>query len=387
MSVIEGARPASSGSLSEVSLASAPDRRADVEAKQVRVAELLREIGCDALLVLEPENFAWLSAGGTQRGGADADAQPALFFTTEGRWLLASNADTQRVFDEELDGLGFQLKEWPWHAGRAPLLADLCQGRKLACDRPHGDALVVADRLRPLRLALTEYERACYRVLGQLLSHAVEATGRTLTRGDTEREVAGQLSHRLLHRGAIPVQVAVAADGRHRLYRQPRFTAAPIQTSCVLTVIARKYGLCACASRTISFGPPDETLRRDHDAACKVSATYVASSWPDSVPRQILATGKRIFLLAGVEHEFYLAPQGHLTGHAAVERMLTPQDEDLFQANWAVTWRVAVGTALSCDTFLLSEEGPRAVTTVENWPLKKIRIQGSEFVRPDVLTR
>lgn len=387
MSVTEGTRPATPESVSEVSLTAAPDRRTDVEAKQVRVAELLREIGCDGLLILEPENFAWLAAGGTQRGGADPGEQPALYFTAESRWLLASNADSQRVFDEELDGLGFQLKEWPWHWGRAQLLADLCQGRKIACDRPYGEALVVADRLRSLRLALTEYERACFRVLGQLLSHAVEATGRTLARGDTEREVAGQLSHRLLHRGAIPVQVAVAADGRHRLYRQPRFTAAPIQSSCVLTVTARKYGLCCCASRTIAFGQPDETVRRDHDAACKVSATYVASSWPDSVPRQILTTGKRIYLLAGVEHEFYLAPQGHLIGHAAVERVLTPQDEELFQTHWALTWRVAVGTALSCDTFLLSEEGPRAVTPVENWPLKKIRIQGSEFVRPDVLSR
>jgi hypothetical protein len=234
---------------------------------------------------------------------------------------------------------------------------------------------------------MTEYEIACYRTLGQTLSHALEATGRTLAVGETEREVAGQVSHRLLHRGVHPLLIAVTADGRGRAYRQPAFTSAPIQKSCVMTVSARKYGLCARASRTVAFGVTDTNLRREHDSACKVSATYVAGSWPDSVPRQILLTGQRIYQLTGFEHEYFLAPQGHLTGRAPVEQNLLPQHEEVLQTNWAITWCVAVGSAVSCDTFLVSEEGPRAITSPENWPLKRIRIQGAEFVRPDILTR
>jgi hypothetical protein len=154
-----------------------------------------------------------------------------------------------------------------------------------------------------------------------------------------------------------------------------------------MTVCARKYGLCARASRVVSFGQPEASFRRDHDCACKISATYVAGSWPDSVPRQILLTGQRIFQLTGVEHEFHLAPQGHLTGHAPVELSMSLHDEQLLQARWAITWCVAVGAAVSCDTFLISEDGPRTLSAAENWPLKRIRIQGAEFVRPDVLIR
>ena len=137
----------------------------------------------------------------------------------------------------------------------------------------------------------------------------------------------------------------------------------------------------------ISFGQADANFRRDHDCACKISATYVAGSWPDSVPRQILLTGQRIFQLTGVEHEFYLAPQGHVTGHAPVELPMSLQEEQLLQARWAITWCVAVGSAVSCDTFLITEDGPFPITAAENWPLKRIRIQGAEFVRPDVLVR
>src|SRR5438552_11118004 len=82
------------------------DRRADVDVKQARVAALLQEAGCDGLLVLEPENFAWLTSGATVRGALDPAEMPFLYFSPEQRWLISSNVDSQRMFDEELDELG-----------------------------------------------------------------------------------------------------------------------------------------------------------------------------------------------------------------------------------------------------------------------------------------
>jgi Xaa-Pro dipeptidase len=370
-----------------LSLTTPSDRRSDLESKQALMASLLQEVGCDGLLILEPENFAWLSAGAAARGTIEAAALPGLYFSGEGRWLICSNVDSQRLFDEELDGLGFQLKEWPWHWGRTQFLADLCQGRKVACDQPFGSCKVIAEPLQKFRRLLSEYDRACYRALGQVVSHALEATGRTLSVGETEREIAGQLCHRLLHRGVQPVSVSVAADGRSRLYRQCGFTAMPVNDYCVFSVVGRKYGLCAMASRAVCFGQPDATFRKEHHAACSVSATYVAGSWPDAMPRQILNTGRRVYQLADAEHEWLKCPQGHVTGHATVELPLTPNTDDLLQAGWAITWNATVGAASSCDTFLITDEGPRSLTPSENWPLKLIRIQGAEFVRPDVLIR
>jgi Xaa-Pro dipeptidase len=387
MSVTEQTRAPSPASAIDINLGTPMDRRTDVEVKQNRIAVFLQSAGCDGLLVLQPDNFAWLTGGGAARGILDPDALPALYFTPDARWLISGNADSQRIFDEEIDGLGFQLKEWPWHQGRTQLLTDLCQGRNVAADMPLANCKDLTPQLQSLRRSLTDYEISCYRTLGQTLSHAIEATGRTLAVGETEREVAGQISHRLLHRGVQPLLISVTADGRGRTYRQAAFTSTAVQQTCVMTVAARKYGLCARASRLVAFGQPDANFRRDLDAACKISATYVASSWPDSVPRQILLTGQRIFQLTGVEHEFFLAPQGHVTGHAPVEMNISLQNEELLQAKWALTWCVAVGAAVSCDTFLISDEGPRTLTAAENWPLKRIRIQGAEFVRPDVLIR
>jgi Xaa-Pro dipeptidase len=371
----------------ELNLAAMVDRRTDVEAKQLLVARILHELGCEGLLILEPENFYWLTSGGTARGILDPRALPCLYFTAEARWVISSSADSQRLFDEELDGLGFQLKEWPWHWGRAQLLADLCQGKTVACDLAISACKPAAEVLRKHRCRLTEYEKACYRALGQLLAHALEATGRTLNRGESEREVAGQLSHRLYHRGAYPILISVAADGRSRVYRQGGFTNTAIRHYAFLMASARKYGLCATASRMICFEQMDPQLRQEYDAACRVSATYMAGSWPDAIPKQILVAGRRIYQLTGAEHEWQQAPQGHITGHTPVVLNLTPSTEELLQSGWAVTWFPSVGAACCGDTFLITDDGPISLTPAENWPLKRIRVQGAEFLRPDILVR
>src|SRR5436190_4753416 len=90
----------------EINLTAPSDRLLDVDAKQVRVSALLEELGCEGLLSLDPANFAWLSSGGVARGCIDPNAAPALYFSPEGRWLIGANVDNQRLFDEELDGLG-----------------------------------------------------------------------------------------------------------------------------------------------------------------------------------------------------------------------------------------------------------------------------------------
>lgn len=377
----------STASTPDISLDAANDRRADVDAKQSWVAGLLKQVGCDWLLVLEPENLAWLTSGGAARGVAHAPDMPALFLNADQRWVICGNADSQRLFDEEVDGLGFQLKEWPWVWGRDQLLADLCQKRKVACDRAFADCKPVGEQLALRRRALTAYEQACFRALGHVVAHALEATCRGLEPGDTEREVAGQIGHRLLHRGAFPVVIGVAADERGRAYRQSGFTAAAVSNHCLLSVTARKYGLCATASRAVSLGPLPDALRREYESACKISAAYAASTWPDAVPAEILNAGRRLYQITGFEHEWRECPQGHVTGRSPVEMSITPQTQELLQGEWGVTWRASVGVGSACDTYLVGEKGPELITAPKAWPQRRIRFQGVEFHIPFPLER
>lgn len=380
--------PLSEGS--EYNLAVRSDRRADIDYKQSQLANLLRQVGCDGLLLTLRENFTWLTAGGTPRGLFEPNSAPMLYCTAESRWLIASNVDSPRLFDEEIEALGFQLKEWPWHWGREQFLVDLCTNRKVAVDAPPGipgDFPIVGPQLAGLRQSLTLYEQAALMAVGAIVAHAIEATCRTIDRGSSEREIAGQVAHRLMHRGVFAEHVGIAVDGRSRVYRRYGFTAAPMERYAVVSATGRKYGLHATAARVVCFGPPSEELKAEINAVCRVSAVYAALTRSGAVPADLLEAGKRIYTLSGYEHEWLLAPQGYLTGRTAVESLFRPDTTVPLSVGSAVVWQASAGAALSADTFLMTPQGAVLVTPTENWPHKRIRLHGQEIVRPDLLIR
>jgi Xaa-Pro aminopeptidase len=363
-------------------------RRADIDSKQAWIARLLADVGCEGLMLLEPANFAWLTGGATPRGLLDLSERPALYLNDAGqRWVVCCNLDAQRLFDEELDGLGFQLKEWPWQWGRDQLLADLSHDRKIACDRPYRECVGVGEALRKRRRVLSAYERSTYLTLGKTVAHALEATGRNLESGETEEEVAGQLAHRLLHHGVEPVALQVAADCRGRAYRRHGATPNAVRKTCVLRATAARDGLFVSAARAMTFGEPDELLRKEFDAVCRLSAAYLAYTRPATPAAEALTAGRKQLLLSGFDQEWRLSPPGGLTGRSPSEGALAQLTEPL-EEGWAVGWQATVGAAANWDTALVTADGPQVMTPADDlWPVKRIKIQGMTFDRPDILVR
>src|SRR5215207_2422438 len=188
--------PASDSSLITQRPSVLAERRAELDAKQEQVAGLLAESGADGLLLVDPANIAWLAGAPLCHGIPDAADWPAVYLNANQRWLVCGSTDTQRLFDHHLDGLGFQLKEWPWDRGRDRLLTDLRQNRRVASDRVLSDSVPLGPTLRRLRCKLTDAEQGRLRELGAAVAHALEATCRALEPGQSEEEVAGQLAHR-----------------------------------------------------------------------------------------------------------------------------------------------------------------------------------------------
>src|SRR5437764_15380674 len=104
-------------------------RRADIDAKQDRVAKILDGLGCEGVIFLMPAHVAWFTGGMNVRGLIADNERPGVYTNGRQRWLLCSNIDTPRLFEEELDGLGFQLKEWQCATGPAVLLGELVAGK------------------------------------------------------------------------------------------------------------------------------------------------------------------------------------------------------------------------------------------------------------------
>lgn len=364
-----------------------PTRRADVEAKQAVIATILKEVGCEAAVLLVPAHLAWFAGGMNLRGLYAEAERPGVWTNGKTRWLVCGNADTQRLFDEELDGLGFMLKEWPWAGGRAQLLGELVAGKKVASDRPFPNMPLLVDRLRPELRPLYPHDRELYLALGKAVAHAVEATARGLSRGDSEQEVAGQLAHRVLHHGAEIHAVSVAADDRGAKFRRSGFTDARIDSRCTIQLTAVRVGMYVTASRTVCFGPPDDRFRAAFEAACKLSAVFRSRTTPGSTITAAVDSGFQLLKNTPFEHDWRLSVPGYGTGWVPADELRKAGHDEHFVDRQPVVWQPRAGAAAVVDTVVASDAGGDSVTPPDGWPFKRVTISGRGYEIPDVLVR
>lgn len=364
-------------------------RRADIDAKQDAVGRILSQMGCEAALLVMPAHVAWLTGGMNVRGLLADTERPGVFTTGKQRWLVCSNVDTQRLFDEELDGLGFLLKEWQWAGGRAALLGELMANKKVAVDRPYPGLPMLTERLRAELRRFTAYDRDRYSALGAHVAHALEATARAVERGETEQEVAGHLVHRMYRHGAEVVGVSVTADARARKFRRSGFTAAAVDGYCTIQLTAARDGLYATASRTISFGPLADDARREYDTAAKLAAVYWSMAVPGETVASAAEAGRWLLANSPYEYEWRQSQPGYGTGWFAAEELRRLGTDDPLVAHQPVVWQARVGAAAVVDTVLVDADAPRPVTPPDLafWPYKRIKLKDKSFDVPDVLVR
>jgi len=368
-------------------LSDAALRRHDVDAKQNLIAQLLHDSQCDGLLVLHPANFRWLTAGANPCGLYGRDEAPGLYFNPHQRWLLASAVDSQRLFAEDLDALGFQLKEWQWATSRDQLLGDLVFGRKVACDQPFRECKHTGTYFAAERRKLTTYETDRMSELGRLVAHAVEATARNLVWGESEEEIAGQLAHRLVRHGVEPVALQVTGDGRGRTFRRRGFRPERVEHWCIVQATGRKFGLHATAARTVYHGLPNESWRPEFELALRLRVIHLVAANPGDRVVAAIDAGKTLLRPTAYEHDWRAAPPVSLTGREPSEGVFLPAAQDRWTVNWAVIWQERVGAVAVVDTYLMADTNWRLITPATEWPIRRAVSQGHVYELPDVLAR
>ena len=364
-----------------------PTRREDIDAKQALLGRIAGELGCEAVVLFVPVHVAWFTGGLNVRGLIADGERPGIYTNGRQRWLLSSNIDSQRFFDEDLDGLGFQIKEWHWANGRGPLLSELVGGKKVAADRPFQNMPLVNEKLRPELGPLFQSDRERYRALGKILAHALEATARTFNEGDTEEEMAGQLAHRLYHKGADATALSVVGGSRGLKYRRSGFTSARVEQICTLQATASKGGLHATAARTVSLGPPPSEYRTDFDMCCKVGAIYRSQCVPGGTVAGMIDAAHTLLKGTAYEHDWRLYQPGYVSGWFHADELRKAGTDEPFVLNQALTLQVRLGSAAIVGTFLVNPEGHEAITSPTGWPFKRIGANNAMHDIPDILVR
>lgn len=366
-------------------------RRDDVETKHDRIREFLDRTDREAVVLGKADSVAWFTAGGELAQDYWSDnSSILLYINRKCRAVIADNVQSCRVFEEELAGLGFQLKERPWFDDPDRMVAELCHNKRYATDLASEGCTQwrrALDPLRDLRRRLTTLERDRLKELGRTLTLAVEATCRHIVQGEHEADVAGHLAHRLIREGVAPVDLRVVSDDRLSRYRQATFKSTPIQKRATIAVTGRRHGLCAGLTRTISFGPIDEEFRANHTLAAMVDATCIYFSRPGETVSEVFRRARRIYEKFDAPHEWTLDYQGVLIGYSPREAMLTPDSTLRLEPDMALCWNPSVGSARSEDTIVVDAQGCDVVTASHDWPQVDVCVKGHLVPRPGILER
>jgi hypothetical protein len=341
----------------------------------------------EQLLLMDAANKTWFVGNHICHGIFDQPEEPCLIITTNQRWLVCSNTDSQRIFDIYLDGLGFQLKEYPWYIGREQLLADLCQNRTVASDRLLRDTVSVANELRAFRLQLSPSMQSSIMQLGRDLAHSLEATCRNIERNSTEVEVAGHLGHRLLRRGIEPVGIQIAADRRWASDPRPSPTAQKIDKCCIVSATVRRGGVHATAARMVSFGPPANEVRADIDTVGPIASARIAHLRTGATIRDVFEAGQVVATALNVEEAWRAEPFAWHTGIQPVEVNLAPLSGQIFEPGRAVVLQTRIGGVNHLETFLVRSDSIDWATRPEEWPIRRYRIGERSIELADIFVR
>lgn len=369
-----------------------PTRAAEAAAKVSSLRALLRARGADALVLTRIPNFAWLSCGGRSFINVAAEGGAAWIVVTPARvTALTTNIEAERLRDEELSGLDWEVAPCDWWAagGLAAALRGLVGTAALVlCDAGVPGATEIGAEIAALRTRLSAAEGACAAQVGRLTAEALEACCQTIQPGETEFAVAGRLAAGCYERGIEPIVHLVAFDERAYTRRHPLPTMRRLERHALVVVCGLRAGLVLSASRLVHFGPVAPDLERRWHAAAQVDAAMIAATTPGATAGQVFAAALAAYRATGFNDEWRQHHQGGLAGYASREWRAEPEGPQVIEAGQIFAWNPSVAGAKSEDTVLCRADGlPAVLTETGAWPLVEFPTPAGPVRRPAMLQR
>lgn len=374
------------------------DKKAEIALKTERVLRMLAAEKLGGVLINAQHNFSWLTAGGTN--GIDTSREAGagtLLVRRDGkRFVLASRIEMPRLLAEEIAAEDFEPVEFAWEEEKASstFLVDrarsLLEGgttTALASDLPLGTgARIVEGLLARCRYQLTDSEIERYRALGRDAGEVIGELVRTLSPGETEREVARLASDALASRGARAVVALVAADERLQKFRHPVPTERRWEKVLMVVVCARRAGLIASLTRIVCAGAVSDELQWRTLATARVNAQLLAATRPGTSGAELYKLVARAYAEEGFEGEERLHHQGGACGYRTRDWVAHPSCEERVETNQAFAWNPSITGAKVEETCIAFADGVEVITATPEWPQLSVKINGDEYLSPDVLS-
>jgi len=371
------------------------ERKSEVEEKVRRIREFLDREKLGGLLLSHVRNFAWLTAGGDSHIvlGSPSGAASLLVLADGRLFLISPNNESQRLLQEELAGLGFEVREYKWFEDKITpdhklaIVRELAGSAPVATDVPYDGLRLVETEVISLRVPLLPGEVKRLRWVGQETAAAIDEVAHAIRPRMTERQMEAITSDTLLRRGLRPTVLLMGADKRIANYRHATPTDHPIRRYAMINVCAERWGLVVAMTRFVHFGPRPKELAERAAAVARIDAAYLAHTVPGATADGILRAGMRAYEREGYLGEWEKHHQGGAIGYLERDWVAIPGLAERVQLGQAFAWNPTLPGTKSEDTVLVTDRGLEVLTMSPSWPTLEVEAEGKKFRRPAILVR
>lgn len=352
--------------------------------------KLIEDEKAEALLISRCDNFAWATFGARNYVTINSQVGNVHFLIVEDSiYVLADNIERKRIEQEELHediASEIEFAEYMWSKGLWDVLKSFVQGKRLLSDTGIFDSKNISDRLRELRLVLTEPEIETYRWLGRNCDEVFSNVMTKLSPEMTEWQVQSKIAEAFIERGIEPILILVFGEESAQLYRHNLPRNVKIGRKLFVSVCIRKKGLILSSTRSVLFRK-DERWIKQHRDNCYVEAVALACSKPGRKLNEVFEEIKRAYAIVNKPHEWFLHHQGGLAGYNAREIIANEETDYTIRPGNVVAWNPTITGTKSEDTFLVFENGLECFSYPETscWPAVELQIDSLKINRPDIL--
>ncbi|MGH9400238.1 MAG: M24 family metallopeptidase [Thermoanaerobaculia bacterium] len=289
--------------------------------RQARLREAARARGLDALFVAASTNLAYtanLAIGRSER-------LTALLLLTDGPALLVTPSFEEA--NHRREAVVDDVKTWPEDADPIALSARLLAGRKAvgiegatvyatvsllgaAMAARMEDATLVFDVLRMVK---SDEEQTFIRDAGRRTNAAIYATHDRLKAGMTERGVARILEEEFTKQGARGGGLVQFGPDSAFPHGGPAERRLAKGDTVLIDVGCKVRGYSSDITRTVSFGPPSDEMRKVYATVEKAQLAGIDALKAGAIPEQVDRAARKVIEDAGYA-EFFTHRLGHGLG-------------------------------------------------------------------------
>jgi Xaa-Pro dipeptidase len=362
--------------------------REEIIVKEKRIFNLLNKKVLDGVLIFRTDNFAWITGGAsnfvnkfTEEGIA------ALLITKDNKYLITNKIEKYRLVEEEVSGLSYELISYEWYNGCENVLSELFRGKKIGSDNGLSGTVNIREEIKELRYMLTNDEIERARKLGRICAESIQQVCRELKQGDTEYEIAANLTRKLMSYNAEAPVVLVAADDRVFKYRHPIPTDKKVEKYVMVVLGARQYGLNISLTRLVHFGELSDEIRRKHESCVKIDSVAITETKPGRKVSDIFGKIISSYEAEGYGEEWKLHHQGGPAGYEGRDFVATPYTHSEVVSNQLYAWNPSISGVKSEDTILVNDMGYEILTEINDWPMTEVEVNKKVIKRPGILIR